>query len=405
MKQILLRAVACESVLFALALLGAQAQSAQTDLTSLQIEDLMNVDVTSASKTEQKTSGVPAAIFVITQEDIRRSGTTNIPDLLRMVPGLDVAQVTPSVRAISARGFNGQYSHMLSVLIDGRFNLYQNLFSGKPGATRLEKNPPTMHLLMPVVIANFASNTLLDADLAWQPLDKMSLGLTGQTLLQDVHKELLRLRLDGDAKPCPPECLCQVHVAVLNARDVIGSRRQCLGRTVRGFLVDFAGSSLGGITRHFFSLVGMGWEGTKAQTAAEEYRVKAAFIFHFAQLVDWPSEKPAGAANSRVLCTLGEDPFQGALEDTVAGKAIGKPDPSHSPPWGSTRYAGPARSSFSAGREQVHSYVGVDIAQCSSADGGRDSRLSRCGWNYRLSPRRQQTSFRGQSRYRRIGRS
>jgi iron complex outermembrane receptor protein len=80
-----------------LALLGAQAQSAQTDLTSLQIEDLMNVDVTSASKKEQKMSRVPAAIFVITQEDIRRSGATNIPDLLRIVPGLDVAQVTPSV--------------------------------------------------------------------------------------------------------------------------------------------------------------------------------------------------------------------------------------------------------------------------------------------------------------------
>ena len=61
----------------------------------------------------------------------------------------------------------------------------------------------------------------------------------------------------------------------------------------------------------------------KAQATAEEYRVKAAFIFHFAQLVDWPSEKPAGADNSLVLCTLGEDPFQGVLEDTVAGKAIG----------------------------------------------------------------------------------
>jgi hypothetical protein len=68
----------------------------------------------------------------------------------------------------------------------------------------------------------------------------------------------------------------------------------------------------------------LGWAGkiTKAQTAAEEYRVKAAFIFHFAQLVDWPPE-PTGAENSLVLCTLGEDPFQGVLEGTVAGKAIG----------------------------------------------------------------------------------
>ena len=59
-------------------------------------------------------------------------------------------------------------------------------------------------------------------------------------------------------------------------------------------------------------------------TADEEYRVKAAFIFHFAQLVDWPAETPAGTDNSLVLCTLGEDPFQGVLEGTIAGKAIGK---------------------------------------------------------------------------------
>ena len=132
MKLVLMRTVACESVLFALALLGAQAQSTQstqTDLTSLQIEDLMNVDVTSASKKEQKMSRVPAAIFVITQEDIRRSGATNIPDLLRMVPGLEVAQITPSVWAISARGFNSQYSNKLLVLIDGR-TVYTPLFSG-----------------------------------------------------------------------------------------------------------------------------------------------------------------------------------------------------------------------------------------------------------------------------------
>jgi hypothetical protein len=72
----------------------------------------------------------------------------------------------------------------------------------------------------------------------------------------------------------------------------------------------------------FLLLAGAG-ERTGAQTAPEEYRVKAAFIFHFAQLVDWPPEKAAGTDNSLVVCTLGEDPFQGLLEDTVAGKAIG----------------------------------------------------------------------------------
>jgi uncharacterized protein DUF4154 len=60
-----------------------------------------------------------------------------------------------------------------------------------------------------------------------------------------------------------------------------------------------------------------------AQTANEEYRVKAAFLFHFAQLVDWPPGGQTGAENSLLLCTLGDDPFQGTLEGTVAGKAIG----------------------------------------------------------------------------------
>jgi len=69
-------------------------------------------------------------------------------------------------------------------------------------------------------------------------------------------------------------------------------------------------------------LVGGGQVG-RAQTAAEEYRVKAAFIFHFAQLVDWPPDTAADTDNSLFLCTLGEDPFQGMLEDTVAGKVVG----------------------------------------------------------------------------------
>jgi iron complex outermembrane recepter protein len=129
MKPILMRAVARECLLLVLTLLSARAQKTAPDLTTLQIEDLMNVDVTSASKKEQKISRVPAAIFVITQDDIRRSGATNIPDVLRIVPGLEVAQINPSTWAISARGFNGQYSNKLLVLIDGR-TVYTPLFSG-----------------------------------------------------------------------------------------------------------------------------------------------------------------------------------------------------------------------------------------------------------------------------------
>jgi YfiR/HmsC-like len=60
-----------------------------------------------------------------------------------------------------------------------------------------------------------------------------------------------------------------------------------------------------------------------AQSNDEEYRVKAAFLFHFAQLVDWPADTLKDGNNSLFLCTLGDDPFQGALESTVAGKAVG----------------------------------------------------------------------------------
>jgi iron complex outermembrane recepter protein len=101
----------------------------QPDLTDKSLEDLMNTEVTSVSKKEQKLSEVAAAIFVITQEDIRRSGATNIPDLLRMVPGLDVAQINSNLWAVSARGFNQEFSNKLLVMLDGR-SVYLPTFSG-----------------------------------------------------------------------------------------------------------------------------------------------------------------------------------------------------------------------------------------------------------------------------------
>jgi hypothetical protein len=57
--------------------------------------------------------------------------------------------------------------------------------------------------------------------------------------------------------------------------------------------------------------------------APDEYRVKAAFLFHFAQLVDWPPETEMGGDHSLLLCTLGDDPFHGVLESMIGGKAIG----------------------------------------------------------------------------------
>ena len=108
---------------------GAAQAPSQTDLSRMDVEDLMNIKVTSVSKREQSLARTAAAVFVIGQEDIRRSGATNIPDLLRMAPGVDVEQIDANAWAISVRGFNSRYSNKVLVLIDGR-TVYTPSFSG-----------------------------------------------------------------------------------------------------------------------------------------------------------------------------------------------------------------------------------------------------------------------------------
>src|SRR5437870_87378 len=107
---------------------SAPAQNA-IDVTTMSVEDLMNMQVTSVSKRTQKVADAAAAIFVITQEDIRRSGATSIPEALRLVPGVQVARIDENKWAISSRGFNGRFANKLLVLIDGR-SVYTPLFSG-----------------------------------------------------------------------------------------------------------------------------------------------------------------------------------------------------------------------------------------------------------------------------------
>ena len=107
----------------------APARATETDLTQLSIEDLMNIRITSVSRKTQRLSDTAAAVFVITGEDIRRSGATTIADVLRMVPGLQVARVDANKWAITSRGFNGRFANKLLVLMDGR-SVYTPLFSG-----------------------------------------------------------------------------------------------------------------------------------------------------------------------------------------------------------------------------------------------------------------------------------
>jgi iron complex outermembrane receptor protein len=113
--------------------LAAAAQVAEgglaQDLTEMPIERLLDLEVTSVSKREQKLSEAAAAIFVVTQEDIRRSGATSIPEVLRMVPGVEVGRIDANKWAVTIRGFNDRFANKLLVLIDGR-SIYTPLFSG-----------------------------------------------------------------------------------------------------------------------------------------------------------------------------------------------------------------------------------------------------------------------------------
>jgi len=98
-------------------------------LFDMSIEQLMDVEISIASKKQEKMFEAAAAVYVITNEDIRRSGATCVPEALRMVPGLQVARINSNSWAITARGFQEQFGNKLLVLVDGR-TIYNMVFSG-----------------------------------------------------------------------------------------------------------------------------------------------------------------------------------------------------------------------------------------------------------------------------------
>ena len=87
-------------------LFAATAPGQVRESSRLSLEDLADVEVTSVSKAARALADAPASIYVITREDIRRSGVTSLPEALRLAPNLQVAQINASSYAISARGFN-----------------------------------------------------------------------------------------------------------------------------------------------------------------------------------------------------------------------------------------------------------------------------------------------------------
>ncbi|MDM8525683.1 TonB-dependent receptor [Desulfococcaceae bacterium HSG8] len=111
------------------AALGFTSEARVMELAKLSIEELISIKVTSVMKTPQAWSESAAAVYVITHEDIRRSGVANIPDILRIIPGVQVAEIVENIFAVSIRGFNDIHADKLLVMVDGR-SVYNHIFSG-----------------------------------------------------------------------------------------------------------------------------------------------------------------------------------------------------------------------------------------------------------------------------------
>jgi iron complex outermembrane receptor protein len=122
----------CRIVTIAAALCAAGVPTgAQTieELKRLTLEELLRVDVTTVSRVPEPTMSVPAAVYVITGDDIRRSGAVSLADVLRHAPGVQVARLGAGTWAIGVRGFADRLARSMLVLIDGR-PVYSPLFAG-----------------------------------------------------------------------------------------------------------------------------------------------------------------------------------------------------------------------------------------------------------------------------------
>jgi iron complex outermembrane recepter protein len=107
----------------------SEQQDSQGPLKNLSLEQLGNVEVSTVSKSPEQVWDTPAAIYVITQEDIRRSGVATIPAALRLAPGVEVARIDSNKWSVGIRGFGSRLSRSVLVLIDGR-SVYSTLLTG-----------------------------------------------------------------------------------------------------------------------------------------------------------------------------------------------------------------------------------------------------------------------------------
>lgn len=127
-----LRTLLCTALLLAGSMYACESAPVEKqDLTTLTIEQLMDVEVevTSASRKEQKLSETAAAVYVIARDDIRRAGSATVAEALRLAPGMNVARIDANKWAVSCRGFNDLFANKMLVLVDGR-SVYTPTFSG-----------------------------------------------------------------------------------------------------------------------------------------------------------------------------------------------------------------------------------------------------------------------------------
>src|ERR1700733_1032798 len=110
-------------------------QSTPAALKNLSLEELSQIEVTTVSKEPVKAIDTPAAVYVLTGDDIRRYGATSIPEALRLVPGVEVARIDGSHWSIGIRGFGTNLTRSVLVLIDGR-TVYTPLFAGSDWETQ-----------------------------------------------------------------------------------------------------------------------------------------------------------------------------------------------------------------------------------------------------------------------------
>lgn len=122
--------VSAITMLMTMTVIAAEEKPAEFDeLMQMDLRQLMNIDISLASRIDEKQFDAPAAVYVLTQEDIRRSGHRRLPELLRMVPGLHVGKIDANKWAVSSRTGQTRYSSTMLVMIDGR-HVYTPFFAG-----------------------------------------------------------------------------------------------------------------------------------------------------------------------------------------------------------------------------------------------------------------------------------